>query len=197
MEYNEIEKLWNKYDEKLNTLTTINKLVLTKTIAQSSQKKINRFQFQNYYGIIILPVISILVFYPYLFPFHPNPKLISGILLLLTYIVYSSWHFINGIIQLKQIDVANDSVIDSVNKINRYNTTGINRHKAQLITGPMLFAAVVLIAWDGFTFNLTFFLLMTVLILLSYFLTKRHLNQHKQRIEKLLADVEELNYYKD
>jgi len=197
MEYSEIEKLWNKYDDKLNKLTTINKLVLTKTIAQSSQKKINRFQFQNYYGIIMVPVILIFVFYPIIFPFHPNPKLITGILLMLAFLVYSSWHFIYGIIQLKKVDVVKDSIMESVNKINRYNQTGINRIKAQIISGPMLFASIILIGWEGFTFNLPFFLLISVLILASFLLAKRHLNQHKQRIEKLLADVEELKYYKD
>jgi len=197
MEYSEIEKLWNNYDDKLNELTTINKLALTKTIAQSSQKKINRFQFQNYYGVILVPAILILVFYPNLFPFIPNPKLIVGTLLMLAVVCYSSWHFIYGIILLNKVDVVKDSVVESVNKINRYNQTGINRIKAQLITGPMLFASIILIGWDGFTFNLTFFLFMAVLILASFLLAKRHLRQHTQRIEKLLYDVEELKYYKD
>lgn len=197
MEYDEIEKLWNKYDEKLNKLTTMNKLVLTKTIAQSSQKKINWFQFQNYYGVILVPIVLLFVFYPYLIPFNPNPKLVAGTLLLLAFVGYSAWHFIAGIIQLKHLDVVNDSVIKSVNKINRYNTMGINRIKAQLITGPVLLAAILLIGWEGFTFNSNFYLFTVFLLVVSFLLGKRHLNQHKQRIEKLLSYVEELKYYKD
>ncbi|HPF50971.1 MAG TPA: hypothetical protein PK335_05325 [Draconibacterium sp.] len=197
MEYNEIEKLWNKYDEKLNTLTTMNKLVLTKTIAQSSQKTINWLQYRNYYSIILVPLMLIFLLHPYLIPFNPDIKIIAGTLLLLTFIGYSIWHFISGINQLKKVDVVNDSVIESVNKINRYNTSGINRIKAQIISGPMLLAALLLIVWDKLTFNPNFFVAVAALAFASFLFAKRHLNQHKQRIEKLLSDVEELKYYKD
>lgn len=197
MDYNELEKLWNRYDDKLNKLGTLNKLVLIKTISQSSQKKIYWLQFQNYYGVIIVPLILIFVFHSYLIPFNPEPKLIIGSLILFLFVIYSTWHFIYGIIQLKKVDVARDSVMESVNKINRYKTNVINRYKAQLITGPVLLAAIILIGWKGFTFDLNFYLFTAFLIMVTFLFAKRGLKQHKERIKKLLSDVEELNDYKD
>jgi len=197
MEYEEFEKLWNKYDEKLNKLTTINKLVLTKTIAQSSQKTIDWFQYRNYYGIILVPLMLIFVLHPYLIPFNPDINIIAGSLLLLASIGYSIWHFISVINLLKKVDVANDSVIESINKINRYNKSGINRIKAQIITGPMLLAALVLIIWDKLTFNPNFFVAVAALAFASFLFAKRHLNQYKKRINNLLSDIEELKEYKN
>lgn len=197
MEYEELQILWKTYDQKLDRLEKLNRKLVFETCSKKSQRRINWLQYRNYYGLIMLPVVIIVSMHPLFKASNVDIKFITGAILLLGFVGYSTWYFINGISHLKKVNLINDTVIESITKINDYKTIVIRGYKSLLFTTPVMLAAILLIGWKGFHFDLNFILFNIGLFLFTFLWGKRQLNKLTERIDKLLTDIRELEEYKD
>ena len=198
MEYNELEKLWQQYDSKLNHLEKLNKKLIVETLSKKHQKKINWLQYRNYYGIIIGPVVLIFSLYPQFNTDSMNdPKFVTGVALLSLILGYLIWHSITLISKLKKVDLLNSTVIESASRMNEYKKLMLLRAKSVFLTFPVTLAGVVLIGWEGFHFDRNFYLLIVGLTLVTVLLVKSRLQQFKKKIDILVNDINELKEYKE
>jgi hypothetical protein len=98
---------------------------------------------------------------------------------------------------LRKIDLPNDSVVESASKVNRFKLFTINSQKYVLIAYPFMTAGILLMGWKGFHFdNFTIFLMLGV-VLFAISLGQKRYKANNLKIEKLNADILELQEYKD
>ena len=197
MEYEELQTLWKTYDQKLDRLEKLNKKLILETYSKKSQRRINWLQYRNHYGLIMGPVILIVALHPLFKASNVDTKFIMGALLLLGFIGYSTWYFITAINHLRKVNLINDNVIESATKINDYKRMVIRGSKSNFITIPVVSAGVLLIGWKGFHFDLNLFLFTIGLFLFTFLWGKRQLNKLKEKIDKLLTEIQELKEYQE
>lgn len=197
MEYEELQNLWKTYDQKLDRLEKLNKKLILETYSKKSQRRINWFQYRNFYSLIMMPVVIIVALHPQFKDSNVDTEFIIGAVLLLGLIVHSTWHFITGIKQLKKVNLINDNVIESATKINDYKRIVIRGYKSLFITMPVACAGVLLIGWKGFHFDQNLILLIIGITLFAFIFGKQQLKERTKRIDKLLIDIQELKEYQD
>ena len=110
----------------------------------------------------------------------------------LAYLIYMNS---KTFIALKDLDLGTDSIVDSAKKSNKVKSIFNTRYKNALVSLPLLYSGIVLIAWNSFTFNMmtTIFILGLFIILFSYNLKGSKI--HKNMIERLEREIFELNEY--
>ncbi len=198
MEYNDLEKLWLQYDNKLNRLEELNKKIIFETLSKKPQKKISWLQFRNYLWIVMGPLILIVALHPQFKPdsLH-DAKFVTGTVFLLFVVAYSTWFFISLINKLKKIDLTNNTVIESAKRINDYKQIVVSRFKATFITMPVTWIGVLLIGWNGLTFDKNLYLLIIGTFLFAFLWGKKQLQEFKRKMDKLGQDIDELKMYKE
>ncbi|WP_346858589.1 hypothetical protein [uncultured Draconibacterium sp.] len=198
MEYAELEQLWKTYDSKLNHLERLNKRLMVETLSRKPQKRINWLQYKNYYGLIMAPIILIFALHPQIQAGSlDDAKFVAGIVLLLVLIGYNTWHFITMINKLKKVDLINDSVIKSADRLNDYKSRFIARFKSVYVSMPVTLAGVLLIAWEDLHFGQNLYILIIFLSLFTVIWGNKQLQVFKKRMNKLVHDINELNEYKE
>lgn len=197
MEYEEIKTIWKKYDDKLDNLEKLNKKMITEILIRKPQKKLNWMRFQNLYGLIMVPIVLVIALHPVLKIENIDLKFIIGFILTLSVIVYLCYIHFKGFIALKNIDLQNDSVIESAKKVNDFKNVVNIRQKYTFITYPILFSGVLLVCWNGFHFDKSTILFMIGLFVFALTLGYKQFKIYLNRIEKLGKEILELNEYKE
>lgn len=195
MDYDELENLWKRYDSKLDKLEKLNRKLVIETITKKPQKKLNWLQFHNYYGLIIPPIVAVLALHPLFKSGNYDAIFISGAILVFAVLGYITWFYIKGINVLKKVDLINDTVIESASKVNIYKKMISLRENYVLFS--IGFVGVMLMEWHAFNFNRNTIIFLIALCVFAFSLGGRQFRNYKKRIDRLLADINELKEYKE
>ena len=196
MDYIELENLWKQYDTKLDNLEKLNKKLMVETLARKPQKRLNRFMFNNYYGLIMTPVILLVALHDFFFTNNIDTLFIIGCCLILGVIFYNVRYYIMAISILKKVNIINDTVVESATKISKFKMLYISVMKSPYIAGPILLAGILFIGWDHFKFDTGTIIFIIILLTFMFITGKIKTKRYQQKIDKLLIDINELKEYK-
>jgi hypothetical protein len=197
MEIEELKTIWQQYDLKLNKLEKLNKKLVLETLSKKPRRKLNFLKFQSIAGLILVPIILITVFYPFLKIENIDLRLIIGCILTLIVVGYVYYFSFKCFTTLKKIDLGADTIIESVRKVNGYKTVFNSKQKYVWITYPVLFVGVLLVGWKGFTFDIKTIFFMVVLFVFAFYWGIKHNKIYQNRIDRLEKEILELNDYKE
>lgn len=195
MEYEELEKLWRKYDEKLDNLGKINKKLIKETLLKKPTRKLNWHKFNSIYGLIIVPIVLVFALHPNFIQENLDWKLITGSILSLSVVIYVSSISIRSFKILKTIDLSNDSIINSTNKVIEFKKLFNRRWKHAFIYYPVLCVGVLLIAWNSFIFDTKTILSLIFIFIITYTINIYGPKIYRNRISSLHDDIMNLNEY--
>ncbi len=197
MEYEELKNIWEQYDQKLNNLEKLNKKMITEILTKKPQRKLNRLLFQNIYGMLIAPIVLSVVLHPYFQQENFDVKFIIGCGFLATAISTIIYIYYKGYISLRKINLQNDSVMESVQKVNDFKNTLYGKMKFIHIMSLFLFVGIILIIWNGLHFDTKTILGITGIVLFNVFWTNKKSKIHSNKIEQMKEDILELEDYKE
>jgi integral membrane sensor domain MASE1 len=197
MEYEELKSMWEKYDSKLNNLEKLNKKIILETLLTKPRKKLKWIKFQNIYTLIAVPVILLIVSYPDLKLENLNLRFLIGGVLAMSVIVYVSYIQIKSYLILKQIDLENDSIMESVTKISNFKTLYNTRWKQAVVYYPIIFLGFLLITWDRFHFSSGNIIFLVVIFIITYALNIKGPKIYQDRVQRLEKDIINLKEYND
>jgi len=196
MEIGELKTIWQQYDLKLNNLEKLNKKLVLETLSRKPQSKINWMRYRSIYVLFMIPIL-IVVLYPYIKIEYIDWKMIIGCILSLSVVINWAYIYLENFGALKGINLAKDPIIESAQKITDYKSIFNRRQKFVWITYPVLFAGILLITWNAYTFNTKTILFMAGLFIFALLLGIKQFKEQKQRIDRLEKEILELNEYKD
>ena len=196
MEYEELQSLWRAYDQKLDKLEKLNKKLIAEALIKKPQKRINRLVFQNIYGMLVGPLVLIVVLHPYFKAENIDIRFIIGCVLVLFSIGNLCFIYYKGYKALQKIDLQNDSVINSVEKVSNFKNITYGKMYYIYFVSLALAAGILLIVWKGIHFDqrtITFIIGLTIFMI---YWTFRKSKIHIKKIENLKKDIMELEEYK-
>ena len=197
MEYKELELLWKRYDEKLDSLERINKKLLKDRLLEKPRKKINLLELENNYSLIALPIIIVIALYPYLTPNVMDWKFILGSALVLGVVIYLYTYFYRSHRILRKMDIDSDTAIQSLRKVSGLKSMSNNLRRSVFVYYPLLFAGIILMCWNSFDFTLNKILVLTIFFAVTYYFNIWGNRKYRNRIKKLERDITELEEYSD
>ena len=195
MEIEDLKTIWEKYDNKLDNLEKLNKKLIMETLSKKPQRKLGWMQFRSLYALIIPPAFLLLALQSQFKMENVDLRFVIGCFLTLAVILFLGYLSFKSYVELKGIDLTNDSIIDSARKVNKYNDILNIRHKYTFITYPLLFAWMILIIWKGLHFNMNTILFMIGLFVFSIVLGNRQYKALKEKIERLENEILDLKEY--
>jgi hypothetical protein len=195
MELEELKTIWQNYDGKLDNLEKLNKKLIMDTLSKKPQKKLNWMKYRSLFGLISSPVIMILMLHDYFKIENINFKFITGCFLILFVIVYLCYVEFKSFMILRDVDLSNDSIIESARKVSIFKNIVVNKQKYTLLTFPLLSFGLTLIIWKSFISNSH-----TIIYMLSFFvliavLTIKQFKIRKEKIDQLHKEILDLNEY--
>ena len=165
------------------------------TLSKKPQRKLGWMQFRSLYALIIPPAFLLLALQSQFKMENVDLRFVIGCFLTLAVILFLGYLSFKSYVELKGIDLTNDSIIDSARKVNKYNDILNIRHKYTFITYPLLFAGMILIIWKGLHFNMNTILFMIGLFVFSIVLGNRQYKALKEKIERLENEILDLKEY--
>ena len=118
MEIDELKAIWQKYDHKLDHLEKLNKKLIMETLTKKPQKKLNWIKYRTTYSMFIVPIALIIALSPNFRIEKMDVKFLFGCLFFFGFIIYHTYINYTSYKALKNIDFSNDSIINSLNKMN-------------------------------------------------------------------------------
>jgi len=195
MEIEELKTIWQKYDSKLDNLEKLNKKLIMETLTKKPQKKLNWMKYRSLSALISTPVILILALQDYWKIENIDSKFIIGCSLALLVIVYLCYVEFKSFRVLKNVDLSNDSIIESARKVSVFKRIFTNRLKYELMSYPILFAGILLIAWKSFIFDTHTILYLSAIFSVTLFWGVKQFKRRKKKIEQLHKEILDLNEY--
>jgi len=195
MEIEELKTMWQQYDSKLDNLEKLNKKLIMETLSKKPQKKLNWMKYRSLYGLISAPIIILLALQDCWKIENIDFKFIIGCFLTLIAIVSVCYVEFKSFMILKEVDVSNDSIIESSRKVSIFKSIYANRLKYDIMSYPILFSGVILIAWKSFIFNSSTIMYMSTLFIVALFWGIKQYKSRKKKIEKLHKEILDLNEY--
>ena len=195
MEYNELEILWKRYDEKLDNLEKLNKKLLKNTLLQKPQKKLNWLEFESLYGVIAMPIILLIAQHSNFKVENINWIFILGCIITFLGVLYLCIMILRSYLILKKIDLSNDSVMKSLNEIIKLKEISNTLQKSVFIHYPVIYAGLMMIGWNSFVFNTKAIVGLSLIFIITYILNIWGKGKYKERISKLEKDIIELKEY--
>ena len=197
MEYEELEKLWRKYDNKLDNLERLNKKLLKETLLKKPRRKINWYKFQSIYGLIMAPIIFVVAFRPRLFSTDNfNLLFVAGLIICIGVLIYIANYYLKSYRILRKVDLSNDSLIDVAKKVNLFKVNFNKQRKFSFYYSLLFFIGVLLLIWDKSMLSLQkimFFVILATVINILRIKGGKVSIERLQKLEKELEDIEEYN----
>jgi uncharacterized membrane protein YbjE (DUF340 family) len=197
MEIEELKKIWNQYDRKLNNLEKLNKKLVMETLLKKPQGKLNRLKFRSIYGILVGPMVLVIALHPLFKIENIDLEFIVGSILSLAVLVYLGYINLMGFRTLKGINLGEDPVIESAHKVNEYKSIMNSSKKYYLIFCMALFAGILLIGWKGFTFNTKTILYMVAIFAFTLVWGIKKMKIQQQKLEVLEKEILDLKEYEE
>lgn len=195
MEYNELETLWKRYDEKLDSLEKINKKLLKESLLKRPERKLSRFKYSNFYGAVFLPIIIIIAMHPHFKIDSLNWIFVAGCILSISIILYLSVVQYKSYSLIRNINLSTNSVIDSLDRITHVKRLSIHLKKYVYIYYPLLYTGVLMMGAHNFIFSTRTILFLTILFIITYLANIKGIGSYNERIRNLEEDILQLKEY--
>jgi|ERR1035437_1889277 integral membrane sensor domain MASE1 len=195
MEIEELKAIWQQYDSKLDNLERLNKKLIMETLSKKPQKKLNWMKYRSLYALISAPVIIIVALQDYWKIENIDLKFIIGCFLAFLVIVYACYVEFKSFMILKDVDLSNDSIIESARKVSAFKSIFADRLKSDIMSYPILFAGIILIGWKSFRFDTHTILYMSVLFIVALFWGIKQYKSRKKKIDQLHKEILDLNKF--
>jgi hypothetical protein len=195
MEYEELKSLWGNYNNKLDNLERLNKKLILESLSKKPQRKLNVLKFKCIQSILIYPIILLIIIYANFRIENIDWKFILGCVLSIAVLAYLIYINLKTFSALKAIDLGKDSIVDSARKINDVKSVYSLRYKNAQFSMPILYAGIVLIAWNSFKFNAITLVLIIGIFIALFLYNPKGSKIHKNMIEKLDNEISELNEF--
>jgi len=195
MEYEELKSMWEKYDSKLDNLENLNKKLLIATLSKKPRHKSIFLKYKSIYSIIIYSIALIILIYSNFKLENIDWKFVMGCVFAISVVVYGIYINFKTFIAFNDLDLGNDSAIESARKTNKIKSVFKTRYRNSLITLPLLYSGIVLIAWNSIAFSTLTTIFIVGLFVLLFLYNLIGPNIHKNMIDKFEKDIFELNEY--
>lgn len=197
MEYEELQSMWNKYDNRLNNLESMNKQIMLNMLLSKPQKKLKWIKLLSVYELIAPPIILLIVMFPQIKEVTINTTFFIGSALVVVGMIYVSYIQINTYTRLRRINLETDTVIESAKKISNFKSRYNTLWKHIIVYYPLVFAGFTLITWKSFYANTGNIIFIALVFIITYALNIRGPRIHRERIERLENDIANLKEYID
>lgn len=195
MEYDELKSMWEKYDGKLDNLEKLNKKLLIETLQKKPLRKLFLLKYKSIYSIILFPIALTVLLYPHFRFENIDWVFVIGCIFTISVLVYSIYINLKTFRAFSDLDLGKDSAIETAKKSNKIKSVFNTRYRNALITLPLLYSGIVLIAWNGITFNTLTITFMVALFILLFLYNLKVSGFHKKMIDKFEKDILELKEY--
>jgi hypothetical protein len=195
MEIEELKAIWQQYDSKLDNLERLNKKLIMETLSKKPQKKLNWMKYRSAYSMFIVPFALAVSLSPNFRVDNVDLKFLIGCVLTLASVVYLTWINLKNYNALNNMNLGDDSIVDSVRKISDFRRLVIRTKKYILFINPILLAGIIFIGWNTITFNMKTILFYTGLFLLILIVTIIQFKRYKEKIDKIENEILDINEY--
>lgn len=195
MEYEELKSIWEKYDRKLDNLEDLNKKILIETLSKKPRLKLFLLKYKSIYSIIIYSIILTVLIYPNFKHDNIDWKFITGCVFTISVLIYLIYINLKTYMAFNDIDLGKDSAIESARKSNKIKSVFKTRYRNALITLPLLYWGIVLIAWNSISFNALTTAFIIGLFILLFLYNVYGPGIHKKMIDKFEQDILERKEY--
>ena len=195
MEYEELKSMWEKYDRKLDNLEDLNKKLLMETLSKKPRRKLFLLKYKNIFSIVIYTIILTVLLYPNFKHENIDWKFILGCVFTISVLVYLIYFNFKTYMTFNDLDLGKDSAIESARKSNKIKSVFKTRYRNALITLPLLYWGIVLIAWNSITFNTLTTVLIIGLFILLFLYNLKGSGIHKNMNDKFEKEILELKEY--
>jgi hypothetical protein len=188
MEYEELKSMWEKYDSKLDNLENLNKKLLVVTLSKKPRLKLFLLKYKSIYSIIIYPIVLTFLLYPNFKHENIDWKFVLGCVFTITVLIYLIYINLKTFMAFNDLDLGKDSAIETARKSNKIKSVFKTRYRNALITLPLLYWGIVLIAWNSIIFNT-----LTTIFIIGLFVLLFLYNLKGSRIHKNVIDKFEMS----
>jgi len=195
MEIEELKTIWQQYDNRLDHLEKLNKKLIMETLSKKPQKKLNWMKYRSAYSMFIVPFALAMSLSPNFRVNNVDLKFLIGCVLTLASVVYLTWINFKNYNVLNNMNLGNDSIVDSVRKISDFRRLVIRTKKCILFINPILLAGIIFIGWNTITFNTKTILFYVGLFLLILIVTIIQFKRYKEKIDRIEKELLDINEY--
>jgi len=195
MEIEELDKMWQQYDRKLNNLEKLNKRLIMETLSKKPKWNLSWLQGKIIYAIIVTPLVFIFFFKNFITIGNMDWQMIVGGILSISVLITLMYFYIKGFIALIGIKVNDDTIVESYQKVCNYKSIINRRQKYLYISYPILLVGFVLIGRKILTFDVKGFLFMTGLLVFLYVVGYVRFRYQQNEIKILEEEIKELKEY--
>jgi uncharacterized membrane protein YoaK (UPF0700 family) len=195
MEIEELKAIWQQYDSKLDNLERLNKKLIMETLSKKPQKKLNWMKYRSAYSMFIVPFALAVSLSPNFRVDNVDLKFLIGCVLTLASVVYLTWINLKNYNALNNMNLGDDSIVDSVRKISDFRKLVIRTKKYILFINPILLAGIIFIGWNTITFNTKTILFYAGLFLLILIVTIIQFKRYKEKIDRIEKELLDINEY--
>lgn len=195
MEIEELKAIWQQYDSKLDNLERLNKKLIMETLSKKPRKKLNWMKYRSAYSMFIVPFALAVSLSPNFRVDNVDLKFLIGCVLTLASVVYLTWINLKNYNALNNMNLGNDSIVDSVRKISDFRKLVIRTKKYILFINPILLAGIIFIGWNTITFNTKTILFYAGLFLLILIVTIIQFKRYKEKIDRIEKELLDINEY--
>jgi integral membrane sensor domain MASE1 len=195
MEYEELENLWKEYDSKLDNLEKMNKKLIRETLLKKPTRRLNWHKFNSLYGLIMVPIIIVVAMHPNFTKENVDLKFITGCVLTVLVVLYVSYINLKSYLIIKNVNLSENSVIESATKIVEFKKMYNTRWKHAFFYYPIIYLGVLLIAWNNFTFDNKTITFLIGLFIITYIANIFGPKSSRNRIARLEKEVLNLKEY--
>jgi len=195
MEIEELKAIWQQYDSKLDNLERLNKKLIMETLSKKPRKKLNWMKYRSAYSMFIVPFALAVSLSPNFRVDNVDLKFLIGCVLTLASVVYLTWINLKNYNALNNMNLGDDSIVDSVRKISDFRKLVIRTKKYILFINPILLAGIIFIGWNTITFNTKTILFYAGLFLLILIVTIIQFKRYKEKIDRIEKELLDINEY--
>lgn len=195
MEIEELKTIWQQYDSRLDHLEKLNKKLIMETLSKKPQKKLNWIKYRSAYSMFIVPFALAVSLSPNFRVDNVDLKFLIGCVLTLASVVYLTWINFKNYNALNNMNLGDDSIVDSVRKISDFRRLVIRTEKYIMFINPILLAGIIFIGWNTITFNTKTILFHVGLFLLILIVTIIQFKRYKEKIDRIEKELLDINEY--
>ena len=165
------------------------------TLSKKPRKKLNWMKYRSAYSMFIVPFALAVSLSPNFRVDNVDLKFLIGCVLTLASVVYLTWINLKNYNALNNMNLGDDSIVDSVRKISDFRKLVIRTKKYILFINPILLAGIIFIGWNTITFNTKTILFYAGLFLLILIVTIIQFKRYKEKIDRIEKELLDINEY--
>lgn len=197
MESNDLQTLWQRYDEKLDRIESLNRRIIGRMISRKTGFKLNFLKFQSIYTVLLAPVIFLVVVLPFAQKMQAGPLCIAGLVMVILMLINGMYFGARMFSLLKKIHIDLDSLVVTKQKLLAVRRFFIRGYKNGYWAFYLGSAGLIMMMWPMLVriktvkvliFYAVFF---TLVPIWSEFLKKIYLRKLYGKMERELDELRE------